>query len=435
MQRSTRPERANKTPKNRVNLNVEVLETRLVLSSGMTAASGREAMGFISGHISNDANGRGLGRVSVELIAASNQVVATTRTGPLGNYLFRVRADGPYVVHAVSPRRFTQTSPTFSNVEPTGSYATNPKTGLPYNSSSWNYHTGNNDPANGPVGPAWWSTVAPAGDEPFESPINIQGSPIDLSQYLSINYQNAIPKAIVNNGAQIQTQFASTTLDTMSLHGQSYTLSQFHLHDPSENQVNGSTYPMELHFVNQSASGAETVVAVFLQLGNYNPALQTVLDAASKDLTQPNSTTTINTPINFSGLLPPNLEGWFYQGSLTTPPLSQPVNWLVLSTPITLSYQQLQQYEAVAGGAGFLPNARPIQPLDGRQMNQFNIELNYRGGSILGVNFSFAPRALCLNATSVDANPNTLDALRLPMNHNTRNSMISRAAPKAFSRS
>ncbi|SIO34701.1 carbonic anhydrase [Singulisphaera sp. GP187] len=382
----------NHARRNRVAPNVEGLETRLALSG--SHATMAQPFGTIAGQILNEVNGHGLGKVTVQLVGSNGQVVATTHTGPRGRYAFHVKSadPAPYVVHAVTPKRFIQTSPTFDNMAPTGAYATNPLTGKPYAGANWNYRTGNNNPANGPVGPAAWSKIAPAGALPFESPINITGAPIDLSQVLSIHYNDATPKAIINNGAQIQAQFNSSTSDSIVLDGQTYELSQFHYHDTAENQVAGYTYPMEEHFVNVSASGAETVVAVFLQLGSHNAALQPILDAASAHLTSPNSTTTIATPIDFAGLLPSNLEGWFYEGSLTTPPLSQTVNWLVLSTPITLDAQQLHQYEAVANGAGFLPNNRPLQPTNGRQANQFNIDVNYQGQSIGGANFTFAPR-------------------------------------------
>ena len=224
---------------------------------------------------------------------------------------------------------------------------------------------------------------------------------MDLSQYLTINYANTVPKAIINNGAQIQTQFNTSPSDSINLDGTTYDLSQFHYHDPAENQVNGYTCPMEEHFVNVSASGAETVIGVFLQLGAFNPSLQPILDAASADLTTPNSKTTINTPINFAGLLPTSMEGWFYEGSLTTPPLSQVVNWLVLATPITLNYTQLVQYEEVASGSGFLPGARPIQPLDGRQVNEFNIDVNFQSQPITGADFSFARNNAAARGTHI----------------------------------
>ena len=160
---------------------------------------------------------------------------------------------------------------------------------------------------------------------------------------------------------------------------------------------------MEEHFVNVSASGAETVVAVFLQIGAHNDSIQPILDAATTHLTAANSTTTISTPIDFAGLLPTSMQGWFFEGSLTTPPLSSPVNWLLLSTPITLDSTQFRQYEAVASGAGSNPNARSILPLAGRTVNQFNFDVNIQGQSIVDANFTVAPADTALGTSSLDA--------------------------------
>ena len=191
-------------------------------------------------------NGKGVGRVKVQLFNANNQVVATTATGPRGVYGFRVLKQGTYVVHEVAPRRLVQTSPLFATTAPVGDLAIDPATGKAYTGASWNYHTGNNNPTNGPVGPPSWSTITTQGDEPFESPINITAAPIDLSRYLTINYAPAVPTHILNNAAQIQTQFAANGTDTINLAEVTYNLSQFHYHEPAENQVDGVTYPMEV---------------------------------------------------------------------------------------------------------------------------------------------------------------------------------------------
>lgn len=396
---------ASKATRRRISLKVESLETRLALSSVRHAVPlahhvhpPAASVGTLKGRITNELNGHGLAGVKVQLLDANNNVAATTRTGCRGFYAFKMKAAGAYVVHAVTPKKFTQTSPRFSTAATEGAYAINPATGQPYSSSSWSYRTGNNNPANGPVGPPFWGTVAPAGNEPFQSPINITGPTVDLGQYLTINYTDAIPKAIVNNGSQIQAQFNSTGVDTITLDGQVENLTQFHFHDTSENMVNGASYPMEIHFVNQSASGGLSAVAVFVQLGAHNDALQPLLDVATAQLTTPGSSFTPSTALNLAGLLPSSLQGWFYAGSLTTPPLSLVVNFLVLSTPITLDYAQLKQYEAVADGAGFLPNNRPIQPTDGRTVNQFNINVNYAGGTVGGASFTFTRTAAAGNA-------------------------------------
>jgi carbonic anhydrase len=351
------------------------------------AQANSPVLGTISGQVNNNLTGKGIGHIKVQLIDSNGDVVQTHITNARGQYRFKVTANGAYVVREVTPIRFTQTSPTFAYTAPVGALAPG------FGGNSWSYSTGNSNPANGPVGVYFWDTVAPAGNLPFESPINITVPPINLSPYLSINYNNSIPTDIVNNGHQIQVQYSTPNpSDTINVGGQVFDLAQFHYHDPSEHTVNGHGYTMEEHFVNTSAAGAETVVAVFLQLGAHNDALDPILNAASADLTASGSTTTISTPIDFAGLLPSNLEGWFYEGSLTAPALSQPVNWFVLSTPITLDYPQLKQYEAVASGAGFLPNARPIQALDGRQVNQFAFDVNFQNQSVAGLNFTNAPR-------------------------------------------
>ncbi len=144
--------------------------------------------------------------------------------------------------------------------------------------------------------------------------------------------------------------------------------------------------------MNVSAAGAVTVLAVFLQPGAYNAALQPVLDAVSAGAASPGRSTTAPTPIHLAGLLPSSMQGWFYQGSLTVPPLSQPINWFVFSTPITLSYAQLRQYEQVARASGFLPNARPTQALDGRRINEFNYDVNVQNQTVAGLNFTLGRR-------------------------------------------
>jgi carbonic anhydrase len=380
----------------------EVLERRTVLNGSRVAAGmgaaildhgprrdhalesrsdGRPAPGTISGRVTNAAIGRGIKGIRVQLIDSSGRVVRTTSTNKWGQYRFRIAANGPYVVHEVTPRRLVQTSPTFVYTAPGSSPV----------SGKWNYSTGNTDPRNGAVGVYGWSSVAAAGNLPFQSPINISAPPINLSKYLTIDYNDTEAQQIVNSGHDIEVKIQRSGSDAIDVGGQPFELTRFHFHDPSEDQVYGTGYSMEEHFVNLSASGAVTVLAVFLQLGPYNPALQPILDAVSSDVPSPGTTTT-STPIHFAGLLPSSMRGWFYQGSLTAPPLAQPINWFVFATPITLSYAQLKQYEQVAQASGFLPNARPTQPMDGRRVNEFNYDVNFQNQSVAGLDFALARR-------------------------------------------
>lgn len=384
---------------------------RVAPNVALRPLAARTAAGTIVGRVLNAQNSRGLAHVRVQLVDADNDIVGRATTNARGVYRFNVPETGAYVVRLAALRRWVQVSPTFTTHEPEGAYSINPATGQPHNSSSWNYWTGNNDPANGPVGPGAWEVIAPAGGLPFQSPIDIAATPVDLSPYLQIHYAAAAPATIINNGAQIQVQF-SDVASGIQLNGEEFTLKQFHFHDPSEHQVDGRVYPMEAHFVNSSASGVETVVSVFLQLGDHNPALQPILDAATTHLTTPGTSTT--TPsVALASLLPSSLLGWFYLGSFTTPPLAAVANWLVLKDAITLDFAQLSQYESVARNSGFQPNARPLQPSDGREVNRFGILLNFQGGTVKRQNFVIERRGPIAMPSVRTRGRHKIDDLRL----------------------
>ncbi len=359
-------------------LGCEALEGRVVAAAGVAGP----VLGQITGAVTNSSTGGPISHVRLELINSASKIVATTTSNAQGNYAFDITRNGPYVVREVVPRGRFQVSPSFATTAPAGAYA--PGAG----NTSWSYIASNTNPAVGPVGPAYWSDIAPAGAEPFESPINLNNRVINLNSVLRLNFPTSRPTDIINNSHQIQIQYTSPYPDSITAGGTQYNLSQFHYHAPSETTVNGRRYPLEEHFVALSASGAESVVAVFFRVGARNAALQPILDAASTSLTAPNSTTRAPVTIDFAGLLPKNPSGWFYRGSLTTPPLSQAVNWFVYRTPVTLSQAQLGQYEAVASGAGFLPNARPTQALDGRILNEVDNDINFTGTTVGGQSFS-----------------------------------------------
>ncbi|HEX8201690.1 MAG TPA: carbonic anhydrase family protein [Isosphaeraceae bacterium] len=366
---------------------IEGLEPRVVPSGTTPRNAVAAALGTIQGRVLDEATGRGLAGVRIQLIHTDGRVVRTTATGAGGRYRFRVREDGAYVVREVVPRRFMQTGPTFIDEGPQGGFIP------PFGNNSWTYTPGNSNPAAGPVGPEAWNAVAPAGNLPFQSPIDITGATTDLGSVLTVHYGNAVPRQIVNNGHQIQVQFPSAgSTDTITIGGQGFTLAHFHFHDPSETTVDGRAFPLEEHFVNTAATGAQAVVAVFFQVGAHNPALDPVLDAAAASLTRPNSATTIATPVDFAGLLPSDTRGWFYEGSLTTPPLSGPIHWFVFATPITLDAQQLATYQSVAATSGFLPNARPVQPLDGRRLNEIDYDVDFHDQTIAGLDFTLTRR-------------------------------------------
>ncbi len=164
--RSLSPHRRNK-PARRPTL--ESLEHRLALSTAHPIHASSHALGTISGQVTNDATGKGLRHVQVQLIDSAGSVVKRASTNAKGQYSFKVFANGPYIVRVVRPKFLTQVTPTFATTEPVGSFV--PGAG----SSSWSYSTGNSDPSQGSVGPYAWDTIAPRGMCPSNHPSTSQG--------------------------------------------------------------------------------------------------------------------------------------------------------------------------------------------------------------------------------------------------------------------
>jgi carbonic anhydrase len=132
-----------------------------------------------------------------------------------------------------------------------------------------------------------------------------------------------------------------------------YRLIQFHAHTPSEHTLDGTSYPAEVHFVHQNDAGELAVVGVMIESGSANEAYQPYLDAAVE---QP--TASIEA---LADLLPTGSAYLTYDGSLTTPPCTQGVRWIVLSEPVSMSDEQISILADAHGETN-----RPVQPLEGR---------------------------------------------------------------------
>ncbi len=213
----------------------------------------------------------------------------------------------------------------------------------------------------GEDGPSNWAKLSPefssckAGRS--QSPINIDSSAIgaDLPE-LEINYGNS-PLKIINNGHTIQVNYEPGSF--LTINGESYELVQFHFHHPSEHKIDNESFPMELHLVHRNHQGAFAVLGVLLKQGEENKTLESVWKAIPN--TQAGKEVTSDVTINASNLLPTDLSSYRYHGSLTTPPCSENVHWIVLQKPVEVSNLQVQTFAEL-----FPMNARPIQSLNRR---------------------------------------------------------------------
>jgi len=192
-----------------------------------------------------------------------------------------------------------------------------------------------------------------------------QQSPIDLSAAVSrdlanpqIAYQPS-DATIVDNGHAVEVDLGRAG-NILTLDGVPYALVQLHFHSPSEHTVDGNSFAIELHLVHQADGGALAVVGVFIAGGAENPALVPVLSAMpSKE----NREVRLRVPFDPSTLLPEDRRAYRYTGSLTTPPCSEGVNWVVMAKPITASGQQIAALARALEG-----NNRPVQARGDREI-------------------------------------------------------------------
>lgn len=167
---------------------------------------------------------------------------------------------------------------------------------------------------------------------------------------------------VLNNGHTIQVNLASG--GTIKLGKEEFKLLQFHFHTPSEEQIDGKSFPLVAHLVHKSADGELAVVAVLFELGKENVALKAVFNSMP---TQGGGSQALSNGFNASSLLPQDQAYYAFKGSLTTPPCSEGVRWQVLKQTQEISVEQFAAFKAL-----YPLNARPVQPLHGRKVQSSN---------------------------------------------------------------
>jgi carbonic anhydrase len=169
---------------------------------------------------------------------------------------------------------------------------------------------------------------------------------------------------IIDNGHTIQVNYSKGS--ALSIGKQVYELKQFHFHTPSENTVTGKHYPMEMHMVHQAADEALAVYAVFFEQGDHNKNFDVIVKNLPDQPGYAHDLKDVTVDIN--ALVPGNRNAYHFSGSLTTPPCSEQVNWLVAVEPVPMSAEQIKEFSRRLGD-----NNRPTQPKHGRVITVDNL--------------------------------------------------------------
>lgn len=213
----------------------------------------------------------------------------------------------------------------------------------------------------GNTGPAHWaqlSTEFSACNGKNQSPVNLTGFTEASLTPLQFQYK-AGGNEVVNNGHTVQVNYEVGS--SVMIEGKQFNLAQFHFHAPSENHINGKSYPLEAHLVHKDRHGNLAVVAVMFNEGAANPGLAKVWAQMPKKKGGKNA---LSPAVSVNQILPKNRDHYRFNGSLTTPPCSEGVLWTVLKQPMTASKAQIAQFAGVLHH----PNNRPIQGTNARNI-------------------------------------------------------------------
>ena len=218
---------------------------------------------------------------------------------------------------------------------------------------------------SGPTGPEHWGAedeaFATCGIGKHQSPINIEKTVKKDLPAIEFAYQPT-PLVVTDTGHSFQINAAPGS-GGITVGGDHYDFAQVHFHLPSEERVQGKRYSMVAHLVHKNAKGELAVVAVLVRRGKENAFLKPVFDNFPAE--GQGETALVNAKLNLGEFLPAKHGYFTFEGSLTTPPCSEGVRWLVLKTPVEASPAQLSQF-----GKRYPMNARPTQPLNGRVIEE-----------------------------------------------------------------
>ncbi|HAG58484.1 MAG TPA: hypothetical protein DCL83_03790 [Arthrobacter bacterium] len=228
-----------------------------------------------------------------------------------------------------------------------------PSPSAPGSPHAWSY--------DGAEGPEHWGTLSSdfgsCSSGTAQSPIDVRGGSGLSPAPLALAY-SASECEITDNGHT--TELSALTAQGITVGGRQYAFKQMHFHAPSEHTVNGVRHEAEFHFVHQADDGGLAVVGILATAGAANAAWTPFTDGVPAAAGGQKVAAGV---VDFPALFPASLDHVAYDGSLTTPPCSEGVRWLLLETPVELGAGQLATLRAAHPG-----NSRPVQTLNGRDV-------------------------------------------------------------------
>jgi carbonic anhydrase len=215
----------------------------------------------------------------------------------------------------------------------------------------------------GDGGPAAWAQLSPefklCGKGQRQSPIDLRGGlAVDLEP-VQFGYVDS-RFGVLDSGRTVQARIAPGS--HVKIAGQRFELESLHFNRPSEHRIDGRQFEMSAHLVHRDAQGQLAIVELLFDRGPANPGVQTVWNNLPLEQGQE---VPARVTLPLQALLPEDRRYYTYMGSLTTPPCTEGVRWVVMRQPVSLSAEQIELFARI-----YPMNARPVQQLAGRRILQ-----------------------------------------------------------------
>ena len=225
-------------------------------------------------------------------------------------------------------------------------------------------------------GPAAWAKLTPVyalcGSGKSQSPVNLLTSAGKGSVDWKVDYKttsleithNEHVEELINNGHTIQVTPQEGS--SIKYGAKIYALKQFHFHTPSEHTIDGKVFPMEIHLVHQAADKSLAVIGVLIEEGKHNNNFDQLIKYLPNDEGEKRTHDSVKIDVGIN--VPKELDAYHYVGSLTTPPCTENVQWLVLKNQIQMDREQIEAFSS-----RLKKNHRPVQPLNERKLTMDHV--------------------------------------------------------------
>lgn len=214
----------------------------------------------------------------------------------------------------------------------------------------------------GRTGPDHWGRLA---DAYLDCQLGREQSPIDLNSPIRSRELRPIKHAyrkshirLFNDGNTIRAEYEQGS--RLFFKELEYKLTQLVFHIPSEHTLDGIPFDMELHLMHRNSKGENLILAIFIEEGNKS---QAEFKKFWHTLPRKKSSYGAQVVVNAANFFPRDRIYFSYMGSLSSPPCSENVQWVLFRQSIKVSGKHIDEFISI-----FRNNARPIQGINKRSI-------------------------------------------------------------------